>query len=115
VSDRKPPPRWSLNYQPNQYNGPNPLLREFFAELNKRRMSQEYLCHRIGMSRNTLREWKRNRGARMDRFAEALRFMGLKLAIVPLDKEETNATQRGKTLDPDRQRQGISASQSDAG
>ena len=96
----KPPPRYSLSYQPNRYNGPNPLLRQFFAELNKRRMSQEYLCHHIGMSPNTLREWKRNRGARMDRLAEALRFLGLKLAIVPMTEEETNA-QKTTTARPE--------------
>jgi hypothetical protein len=115
VSDRKPPLRWSPAYQPNRYNGPNPLLRQFFAELNRRQMTQEYLCHHTGVSKATMREWKRVRDARMGTVDRALRFMGLKLAIVPLEKEETNATQRGKTLDADRQRQGISAPQSDAG
>jgi transcriptional regulator with XRE-family HTH domain len=111
----KPPLRWSPAYQPNRYNGPSPLLRQFFAELNRRQMTQEYLCHHAGVSKATVREWKRNRDARMGTVDRALRIMGLKLAIVPLEKEETNATQQRKALDADRQRQGVPAPRPDAG
>jgi hypothetical protein len=115
LSERKAPLRWSPAWQPSRYSGPNEVLRQFFTELNRRQMTQEYLCHHTGVSRATMREWKRVRDARMGTVDRALRFMGLKLAIVPLEKEETNATQQRKALDADRQRQGVPAPRPDAG
>jgi len=60
----------------------HPLVRQFIALMNLRRVWFTHVAQAVGCSPNTPSEWRYNRTPRIDLFGEACAALGFELAIV---------------------------------
>jgi hypothetical protein len=65
-----------------------PLVKQFFAAINARRAHLHEVARVAGVATCSIGDWRR-KTPRIDTFDAALRTLGLKLAIVPAEAEES--------------------------
>ena len=63
----------------------HPLVREMFAIMHRKRIGQNDLCRRAGLSKAVAWTWKSAYSPRIMNLEAALNVIGYRLAIVPKD------------------------------
>lgn len=84
-----------FRYRPAIING-NPIIRFLFEEMHRQQMCQLDLSERVGLHRDTLRNWRTRYTPKINDVEAALNCLGYTLKAVRkrdnADKEETTAT-----------------------
>ena len=70
-----------FRYRPAIING-NPIVRFLFEEMHKQRMCQMDLSERVGLHRDTLRNWRTRYSPRINDIEAALNVLGYTLKAV---------------------------------
>lgn len=75
-----------FRYRPAIVNG-NPIVRFLFQEMHRQKVCQIDLSERVGLHRDTLRNWRTRHTPKVDDIEAALNYLGYKLKPVKIKGE----------------------------
>lgn len=78
-----------FRYRPAIVNG-NHVVRFLFEEMHRQKVCQMDLSERVGLHRDTLRNWRTRYTPRINDIEAALNYLGYTLKITKLREEEGN-------------------------
>lgn len=75
-----------FRYRPSIHNN-NPIVKFLFQEMHRQRVCQMDLSERVGLHRDTLRNWRTRHTPKIDDIEAALNYLGYKLKPVKMKGE----------------------------